>query len=240
MGRKTYLYYLSRIIYLIFLICLPLSFLNGQIADRDRFVQVSGFITDITNRPVSGVAVISVKMSRGTISESSGIYSITSVPGDTILFRALGYKRYHTIIPLSFEERQANVDIILEVDTIMIEEVTILPWKTYPEFIRAMTKEREPDPIIQNMNDNLASIYVAIARNTGVSTPEAGFRYAMQQNFNAMATRNQYPVNNLMNPFAWAKFIDGLKHGLLKNQKVEKPVKPVKPKVIKKKRKSGK
>ena len=43
------------------------------------------------------------------------------------------------------------------------------------------------------------------------------------QNFNAMATHEQYPVNNLLNPFAWAKFVDGVKHGLFKNQKFNKP-----------------
>ena len=52
---------------------------------------------------------------------------------------------------------------MLEIDTIQIEEVTILPWKTYNEFIKDITKERPVDPIIENMNDNIASIYVAIA-----------------------------------------------------------------------------
>jgi hypothetical protein len=47
----------------------------------------------------------------------------------------------------------------------------------------------------------------------------------MAQNFNAMATKNQYPVNNLFNPFAWANFIKGVKNGLFKNQKFNKPVK---------------
>lgn len=242
MGKKIDKYHLNRLIPAILFLIIPVNFLNGQFADQDRFVQVSGIITDISNRPVAGVGVISVKLRRGSVSEHSGIYSITSIPGDTILFRALGYKKYHTIIPPDYTERHANFDIVLETDTIQIEEVTILPWKTYSDFIRDMTEKREADPIIKNMNDNLASIYVAIARNSGYkSTPEAGFRYAMQQNFNAMTTRNQYPFNNLLNPLAWAKFIDGVKHGMLKNQKVEKPVKPVKSKVIKKKnRKSGK
>jgi hypothetical protein len=39
------------------------------------------------------------------------------------------------------------------------------------------------------------------------------------------ATRNQYPINNLLNPFKWAKFISGVKNGLLKNQQIDKPVK---------------
>jgi hypothetical protein len=38
-----------------------------------------------------------------------------------------------------------------------------------------------------------------------------------------MAMKNQYASNNLLNPFAWAKFIKGVKHGLFKNQKFNKP-----------------
>jgi hypothetical protein len=218
---------------------LLLSFpVYGQVSSTERFVQVSGIITDINDKPVSGVAVISRKLHRGTLSERTGIYSITSVPGDTIFFRALGFKRYHTIIPPSYEDRHCMVDIMLELDTIPIEEVTILPWKSYNEFIKDMTKEKPSDPLIENMNENMASIYVAVSNQSGVRiSPEAGYRYAMEQNFNAMATRNQFPVNNLLNPFAWAKFINGLKHGLLKNETTKKtqPAKPAKP--IKKKKK---
>jgi hypothetical protein len=199
--------------------------MDGQTNETERFVQVSGIITDESHMPVQGVAVISKKLRRGSVSERTGIYSITSTPGDTIFFRALGYKRYHTIIPESYEDKHCKVDILLDIDTISIAEVTILPWKSYNEFIKDMTKERPVDPIIENMNDNIASIYVAIANQSYVKvSPEAGYRYAMEQNFSAMSTRNQYPVNNLLNPFAWAKFISGVKNGLFKNQKFNKPV----------------
>ena len=216
---------MNRLFYTFAFFILSFLAVDGQTNEKERFVQVSGIITDESYRPVPGVAVISKKLRRGTISERTGIYSITSIPGDTIFFRALGFKRYHTIIPVAYEERHCKVDIVLEIDTIPIEEITILPWKSYNEFIKDMTKERPVDPIIENMNDNLASIYVAVANQTGVRiSPEAGYRYAMEQNFSAMATRNQYPVNNLLNPFAWAKFINGVKHGLFKNQKFNKPV----------------
>jgi hypothetical protein len=215
---------LNRVIYtFIFLSVFYLS-AYGQTSGRKSLIQVSGLIVDESYKPVQGVAVISKKLKRGNVSERSGIYSIPSTPGDTIFFRALGYKRYHTIIPESFEGKQCNVDIILEIDTISIKEVTILPWKTYNDFLKDMTREKPVDPIIENMNDNLASIYVAMSNQVGVRvSPEAGYRYAMNQNFNAMATREQYPVNNLLNPFAWAKFVDGLKHGLFKNQKFTPP-----------------
>jgi hypothetical protein len=47
----------------------------------------------------------------------------------------------------------------------------------------------------------------------------------MQQSFNVTSIRTQGPVNNLLNPFAWAKFINGLKTGLFKNQETEKATK---------------
>jgi hypothetical protein len=198
---------------------------NSQIPEKQRYVQVSGIIIDESFNPVPGVAVISRKLHKATVSEKTGIYSITSIPGDTISYRALGYKRYHTTIPESYEEKHCKVDITLEIDTISIAEVTILPWRSYKEFIKDMTKERPVDPIIENMNDNFASIYVAMQNQTGVAvSPEAGFIYAMEQNFSAMSTRNQFPVNNLLNPFAWAKFVKGIKNGLFKNQKFNKPV----------------
>ncbi len=217
---------MNKLVYTITFVILSASAIYGQTVENEFFIQVSGIITDVTDRPVSGVAVVSKKLRRGVISEPSGIYSITSIPGDTIFFRALGFKRYHTIIPESYKERYCKVDIVLEIDTIQIEEITILPWKSYSDFLKDVTKEKKVDPLIENMNDNLASIYVAVANQTGAkSSPEAGFRYAMEQNFNSMATKNQYPYNNLLNPFAWAKFIDGIKHGLFKNQKYNKPIK---------------
>src|SRR5690606_6770479 len=133
------------------------------------------------------------------------------------------YKRYHTYIPPGYSDRRCMVDIVLEPDTISIAEVTIMPWRNYDDFIKDMIKEKPVDPIIENMNENLASIYVAITNQSNLSvSPEAGYRYAMEQNFSTMSTRNQFPVNNLLNPFAWSKFINEVKRGLLKNHSFTK------------------
>lgn len=216
---------MNRFIYTTAFLIVSILTLNGQTDETRKYIQVSGLIVDASYLPVPGVAVISHKLHKSTVSERTGIYSITSTPGDTIFFRALGFKRYHTIIPVGYEEKNCKVDIVLDIDTISISEVTIFPWKTYNEFIKDMAKERPIDPIIENMNDNIASIYVAIANETNAKISGAtGFRYAMEQNFTALSTRNQYPVNNLLNPFAWAKFISGVKNGLFKNQKFNKPV----------------
>jgi len=205
---------------------LPLCIITGQKQESERFFQVSGIITDEDKNALSNVGVVSLKLRRGSLSEKTGIYSITSTPGDTIFFRALGFKRKLLILPTDFEGRHFSLDITLSLDTIPIENVVVMPWKNYGDFIKDMTEPSPVSPEIENMNKNIAAITEAVANVKGVTiTPEAGYRYAMQQNFNMTATRNQYPVNNLLNPFAWAKFISGIKEGLFKNQESTKSAK---------------
>jgi len=212
---------LNRIFNILFFLLLPLSFINGQVNERNKLIQVSGIITDDESNPVPHVNLFSHKLRRGTMSELSGIYSIISLPGDTIYLSALGYRRMEFYLPNKIVGRQFNKDIVLETDTIKIEGVIILPWKTYEEFKRdVLAHQPILKPEIKNMYDNLALIHDIISNTSSYQiSPEAGYRYAMQQNANAMMTKNQYPVNNLLNPFAWAKFFNGVKHGLLKNKK---------------------
>jgi len=182
------------------------------------------------------VGVVSLKLRRGALSEKTGIYSITSTPGDTIFFRALGFKKKLVILPRDFQGRHFSLDVTLSLDTIPIENVVVMPWKSYSDFIKDMSTPSPLEPEIENMNRNIASISDAVSSTVDVKiTPEAGYRYAMQQNFRTMSTRSQYPINNLLNPFAWAKFISGLKNGLFKNQ--EQADKPVRVKVKKQKKK---
>jgi hypothetical protein len=228
---------LNKFINTALLLLLPLIPLKSQVTGYEKFVQLSGIITDKYHTPVQGVAVISRKLHRASISEYTGIYSITTTPGDTVFFRAVGFKRYHTVIPADYEDKHCKADIVLETDTIPIAEVKILPWRTYSEFLADVTREKPKDPTIEYMNENLASIYVAITNDISVGiTPEAGYKYAMEQNFSAMSTRNMFPVNNLLNPIAWVKFVSEVRNGLLKNKSFKKP-EPAK--VVKKKKKSG-
>jgi hypothetical protein len=224
----------KRIFNIVLLTLIPVVPALSQENYRDRFVQVSGIVLDENLYPVSGVTVISQKLRRAAVSEPTGIYSLTSTPGDTIMFRAVGYKRYHSIIPEDFPDRSCTVDIVLEPDTIMIEEVTILPWRTYNEFIADVIKEKEEDPVITYMNDNIESIYVAIMRSGDPTyiSPQNSYRTSMQQNYDMMRNRNQLPTSGLFNPLAWPKFFNAVKNGLLRNESssVPRPAKVIEPK----------
>jgi CarboxypepD_reg-like domain len=227
---------LRRTFYIIIILFLPLLIINGQVAEKGRIVQVTGIISDEESNPVPGASVISHKLKKGTISELSGIYNIVSIPGDTIWLSALGYKSTSFVIPQDIDSKQITRDVKLLNDTIAIKDVVILPWKSYEEFKRDVLAERKIKPEIINMYENLASIQQSIANTYNYSiTPEAGYRMVMQQNANALYSRNQSPVNNLLNPFAWAKFFNDIKHGLFKNQKFNKST-STKTKLAKKKK----
>jgi hypothetical protein len=57
----------------------------------------------------------------------------------------------------------------------------------------------------------------------------------MQQVSDNLYTRGQAPANNLLNPFAWSRFLKGVKGGMLKNEK-STATKHTKTKVRKKKK----
>ncbi len=70
---------MRKLIFITILCSLTLIPAKSQVSGQERpekFVQVSGIITDELLRPVQGVAVVSKKMRRGIISERTGIYSL--------------------------------------------------------------------------------------------------------------------------------------------------------------------
>ena len=230
---------LKRLLYFIlfFLAAMISSQLKAQ--DKSRLIQVNGFITDNEKNPVPRATIVSHRIRKGTVSESTGIYSLISVTGDTVSVSALGYKKVIFSVPSNIEGKLYEKDITLVSDTISIEGVTVFPWKSYGEFKKDfLAHQVMVSPQIKNMYDNLASIQATLeATPSYSSTPEAGFRMAMQQVANANYTRGQSPMNNLINPFAWAKFFKGVKNGLLRNEKSAEKVKKAKVKAAKSKSK---
>jgi len=212
----------NRLVSIIILSLLSVPGLLSQEISPLHYVQVNGLVFDNENMPVKYVNIISKGLRTGSDTDERGIFSIISYPGDTLIFSSIGYQPAFIRIPPGVDNPVFTIDVIMEIDTINIGSVLVLPWRTYEEFKRAVVEYVSPMEIeINNMETNLALIEMQINENMEI-TPEAGHRYAMRQEAERIMTRNQTPVNNLFNPFAWAKFIDGLKNGLLKNKDSKK------------------
>lgn len=51
---------------------------------------------------------------------------------------------------------------------------------------------------------------------------QANYRYAMQQYLTKVYTAGQYPTISLLNPIAWAQFIDAWRKGKFKKKSTDK------------------
>jgi hypothetical protein len=224
---------LKKVLVTFLLLILVICRVSAQVEDK-KFIQIDGLTADEKGYLVPGVSIYSKELRRGAASDHRGIFSIISTPGDTVFFSAIGYKSTLLTVPLSLTGTSYTTDVIMVSDTVIIEEVPILPWKTYSEFKRAVLENKPKDPLMENMEFNLALVEQQTWSDMR-STPGQGYRYTMQQVSDNLYTKGQTPVNNLLNPFAWSKFIQGVKGGLLKNEK-STATKHTKTKVRKKKK----
>ncbi len=207
------------------MLAFPVSWLSAQGGER-KYIQIDGLTADERGFIVPDVSIYSKHLRRGAASDHRGIFSIISAPGDTVFFSAVGYKPTLLTIPVTAVADHYITDVIMVTDTIQIGEVLVLPWKTYSEFKRAVLENKPADPLMDNLAYNLAMVQQQIWSDM---TPTAGeaYRYTMQQMSDNLYTRGQLPANNLLNPFAWQKFVKGVKEGMLKNEPsiVSKPKK---------------
>ena len=209
---------MNKLYYIILILGLPIISIDCQVVEKEQFIQVDGLVVNRNGAPIPNVNIISFSMARGTTTERNGVYSIISTPGDTLLYSAIGYKKSLVRLPSQLEGTRFTNDVILEEDTIRIDNVVILPWKTYDEFMKAVIAYDPTTVETKNMNINIALIRRSINNINITVSPEAGYRYAMRQNYAALQTKNAYPINNLLNPFAWAKLIKGIKSGMFKSE----------------------
>jgi len=213
--NAKYLQYLTGFFCIFIFICILPENARAQ-SDRTRnLVQLSGVARNELLEPLPFVNVGIKSKRRGTMSDDKGLYSIAAEKNDTVVFVSLGYKKTGFIIPDSLTTHFLSTDIILFADTVRLKTVRIYPWKTYEEFKLAFMSYKLPTNDFERAQKNLEIIQRQILASI---SPDAKIAYqnSMMQNFNRMATRGQTPVNNLLNPFSWAKFIKQLRDGKLK------------------------
>lgn len=218
------------------LLALACAIAGAQDIDTRKYIQIDGMTLNDAGVPVPEVGIYSFKLRRGASSDSRGIFSIISTPGDTVYFTIPGYKPTLLTVPEQLSASNYITDVRIIKDTITIDEVIVLPWKTYSEFKKAVANANTTTPQIENMHFNIALVKEQIYQDLN-SKPGQGYRYVTQQMADNLYTRGQSPANNLLNPWAWSKFFKEIKSGLLKNDDHFKKPTHTKAKIRKKKTK---
>ena len=208
-------------IVILLIVMLFFSGLNGVFAQTDKqIIQLSGVVlgSDSTNG-IQGVHVYVPKARRGTTTNLYGYFSMPVLAGDSIVVSSVGYKKQFYTVPY---DRGENITKFfeLEIDTTLLEEVSILPYPTEREFKEAVLAFQLPSDVRSqdNMSEDVLAMMMANLPADGGET----YNTFLNQQFYQTHNRHYYnpnPISTFLNPFAWSKLIKSIKRGDFKKKK---------------------
>ncbi|MBC7418551.1 MAG: hypothetical protein H7325_10385 [Pedobacter sp.] len=201
-------------VFLIFFV-FSLSAVAQNRPNQDKLIQFSGVITDIDSTnviPYVTITNLSAK-ERRVAADYRGYFTFIVNQGDTILFTAIGYKKFSTIVPLGTPDNKYTIMVKMKADVINLPTVRVFPWATTEEFTREFLsmKIADDDLAIAKRNLSKSSIngLIQTLPRDGGEISSQNYRY----NFDRMINKNMVQTNPLLNPFAWGKLMQQIFDG---------------------------
>ncbi|MET4081070.1 hypothetical protein ABIB40_001015 [Pedobacter sp. UYP30] len=182
---------------------------------QDKLIQFSGIITDIDSANVIPYVTITNLSAKDTrvAADYRGYFTFIVNPGDTILFTAIGYKKFSTIVPLGTPDNKYTIMVKMTSDVINLPTVRVFPWATTEEFTREFLTMKIADDDLAIAKKNLSKssingLILTLPRDGGEISSQ-NYRY----NFDRLINKNMVQTNPLLNPFAWSKLMQQIFEG---------------------------
>lgn len=187
---------------------------------KDSVVQLYGVV--MTADSLKGIPLVSVMVkgqNRGSISNDQGVFSIVVLKGDKVEFSSIGYKPKTIEIPKNLAGNQWSIIQLMVVDTVYLPVTIIRPRPTREQFERDFVNTKMPDDNLEiARKNNDEATRTALMRILPRDGREAA-NYALTQGAKKYYYSGQTPPIGLLNPLAWADFIQAWKRGDFKNSK---------------------
>lgn len=194
---------------------------QAQTTDDD-LIQFSGVVVSQDSiSPVPFATVMIANTSRGTTTDYYGYFSFVAHKGDTIVFSSVGYKKSNFIVPDSLNGSYYSLIHSMTRDTVQIETIDVFPWPSAEDFKEAFLSLNIPDDDLEIARKNLNPELLEERAEAMPMTGSMNFKWQMQQKSNQLYYAGQSRMNNLsnlLNPIAWAKFIEAWKRGDFKRE----------------------
>ncbi len=204
----------SRYSLLISLILSLFAVSAAQAQGQKQPVYFSGFVVDEVNSdPMPGVHMYIPKAGRGTATNSEGFFAMPTFPGDSIIISSIGYKKHYYVIP---EDKRESYSVVIEMieDTTALPTIEVFPYPTEELFKEAFLAMELPDEEkLRILRENLDQ---RVMTRLAYDLPMDGamnFDYQMDRNVYRLENRTVIPTLQVLNPFAWARFIQSIKRG---------------------------
>jgi hypothetical protein len=182
-------------------------------------IQFSGAIVEGDSlRPVPYTSILVKNTHRGTVSDYFGYFSFVAKASDTIEFAAIGFKPMKYIIPDTLTSSVYSLIQVLRRDTITLKMTEIFPWPSKEQFKAAFLSLNIQDDDMARATKNMNRADMKIRMVGMAMDASLNYKYSSQQYQSKLYYAGQYPPNNLLNPIAWAKFIQAWQNGDFKDK----------------------
>lgn len=193
--------------------------ITAQTDSTQKVVQFSGIVvTGDSLSPVALTSIYRLRDNRGTVSDHYGFFSLPAFAGDTIRFSNVGFRMADYVIPKHIEENRLSVVQFVKRDTVLLEMAKVFPWPA----TREKFKEEFLALSIVNENTisqkNLESVLIYDRMVEMGADGSENYKIAMRQQAERLAFQGSVPTISLLNPFAWAQFIQAWRNGDFKRQ----------------------
>jgi hypothetical protein len=186
---------------------------------EESLVQFSGVVVRSDSlTPIPFTNLVIANEGRGTMADAQGYFSLVAQESDTIVFSAIGYEKSHFIIPDSLEKTNYSLIHAMEKDTVQVKETTVYPWPTKEQFKEAFMNADLPDDDIRRARKNLAQARMQQRMENMEMDAPLNFDYEMQEHQNKVYYSGQAPPMSILNPSAWAEFIEAWREGRFTDQ----------------------
>ena len=194
------------------------TLLTESLFSQNSFTQFSGVVVSQDSlKPVPYCSIIDKATKRGTTSDYFGYFSFVANKGDTIEFSSIGYKKSSFIIPDTLSTDKYSLIQVMFQDTILLKTAVVYPWPSKEQFAKAFVETEIPNDDYKRAMKNLSRSQLNERMKFTPMDGGLNFKWQQQQIQSKLYYAGQYPPNNLLNPIAWAKFIEAWKRGDFKN-----------------------
>jgi hypothetical protein len=199
----------------LFLLCLAQgAAAQTQQVKKDTVVQLYGVVmTADSLQAIPGASVIVEDKGRGTITNNEGVFSIVVLKGDKVRFSVVGFKDKVIDIPDNIPGNQYSMIQLMVTDTAYLPATIIKARPSRAQFERDFVNTDIPADQLEIARRNTDEA----TRRILLATLPADGREAVNMQFRQNAVKYSYmgqqPPINLLNPMAWAEFIQAWKRG---------------------------
>lgn len=185
-----------------------------------NLIQFSGVVLDQDSlTPIPFVSILVKGTGRGAICNFSGFFSVIVQPGDELEFHSVSHKYRSYKIADTITQKYYYAIQILTKDTFQLAEIDVYPWPSKEDFKRAFLALDLSDTDMDRADKNLQKEALTYLERNQTSSASENYKYVMQAYYTKVYTTGQAPSMTLLNPIAWAQFIDAWRKGKFKEKK---------------------